>query len=232
MERLGALVAALSLAACADIMGFEEGQPAPPAQADSASSVASSSHSTAASGGQGGAGGEAAQGGIGGAGGMPETRIAFVSGSAIAIDPQSGLEALDEFCMAEAAAHFPNKEFVAWVSRNAPGAPHIDAKDRIIDAEWYRPDGVRIAASKSDLLDGTLEKPINVKANGNALGTEAVWTGTLASGNSAPYDCEGWLANGPTSSATLGSSGETDGDWTHASGGPCTQSHHIYCFEE
>src|SRR5262245_8081602 len=128
MERLGALVAALSLAACADIMGFEEGQPAPPALAGSASSAATSSQSTAASGGQGGAGGEPAPFGGGGAGGMPETRIAFVSASPVAIDSESGIAALDAFCMTEAAAHFPNKQFVAWASRNAPGAPHIDAK--------------------------------------------------------------------------------------------------------
>lgn len=230
MERLGALVAALSLAACADIMGFEEGQPQPEAEAASASTVASSSQSTAASGGQGGAGGEVDSAGAGGAP-LP-TRIAFVSASPIAINPQLGMEALDQFCMSQAADDFPNTQFVAWLSVHAPGAPHVNAQDRIINAEWYRPDGLRIAQSKTDLLDSQLDNPINVKADGNPLGTEAVWTGTQESGNDSPYDCEGWLSDDATSSATLGSSGEKDGDWSHAVVGDCNASHHVYCFEE
>ena len=234
MERWGALVAALLVAACSDFMGFDKGKPAPPGEAGS-SSVASSSESTAASGGAGGgSGGEPGTAGAGGAA-TPVTRIAFVSAAPTAISPQSGMDAFDAFCMMQAMDDFPpGKQFVAWVSRSAAGAGHVNAKDRIIEAEWYRPDGVLIASSKDDLLDSTLAIEINVKADGNPLGSSVtVWTGTLEGGNDSNQDCSGWLSNDPsTSSATLGASGQKDKDWTHYLVGECNESHHVYCFEE
>ena len=234
MERFGALVATLSLAACADILGFEEGQSPPPNEA--ASSSASSSQSAASGGGFGGQGGEGGEPGAAGSAGAatPVTRIAFVSASPIAVNPESGMAAFDEFCMTQAAAHFPTKQFVAWVSRNGgPGVQHVDAQDRIVDAEWYRPDGVLIADDKNDLLDGTLDNPINVKANSESIGAVVVWTGTLEGGNDSTHDCNNWLTTDPaTSSAMLGVSNATDKDWTHHLVGECNESHHVYCFEE
>ena len=78
-----------------------------------------------------------------------------------------GPEGADAICAGEAAAAGIDGEFKAWLS--VTGTP---VGDRLTQSTvpYVLPDGTRIADDWNDLVDGSIQAPINVDAMGRARG--------------------------------------------------------------
>lgn len=132
-------------------------------------------------------------------------------------DAQSltGVSAADAICQARAryAGYTNAASFKAWVSYS-----FTSVTSRVFyNGPWYRPDGILIGTSKTDLTDYTIGAPLyqtelGTYATGNAE-TGSVWTGTYAYGsyNSGGY-CNSWLAN-TSYSAVVGRFDVADYRW-------------------
>ena len=130
--------------------------------------------------------------------------------------------------------------YVAWLSSSSK-----DAKGKINDGKYVRIDGVKIADSKSDLLDGTLDAAIEITEYGTGLEGDAqvpnVYTGTASDGSvivgSNGYStCGDWNSESSEDYAGVGILSETSGDWTNSFEGDCdyfsnVENAHLYCFE-
>ena len=116
---------------------------------------------------------------------------------------------------------------MAWLSTGT-----VDAKDRLTEPEgaFVRTDGAVIANSVSDLVDGTLDNPINLDEDG-ALHETPARTGTRADGTATGSDCSGWTSNEGSFVSTFGLPGETDESWTNEAVDTCGGLSTFYCFE-
>ena len=130
----------------------------------------------------------------------PTARIVFASGTTGNGDLGSwpgaggagGLEAGDAICRSEAiAAGLPLAgSFKAWLSSST-----VAARDRFgFDGPWYRVDGVRVAASIADMVDGFLDAPIQMTATGAELDRDSVWTGSNPDGTDSGSNCGDWIS--------------------------------------
>lgn len=141
-----------------------------------------------------------------------------------------GLSGADAKCQERAAAAGLGGSWTAWLSSST-----VDAKDRVVDAEYRRLDGALVALDKADLLDGAIIDNITV----NELGGNSypnVWTGTRADGTgNGDFNCGDW-----TDVFEVGSYGKNDfppNNWTEWHTGvdrtPCSTANlRLYCFEK
>jgi hypothetical protein len=143
----------------------------------------------------------------------------------------SGLAAGDAICQhlaADAGLDEPDG-FKAWLSDGA-----TDAIDRFTyDGPWIRVDGVRIADSLADLVDGELFSALNVKEDGKYLGNYRAWTGTSTSGVATGDHCDGWTSADGLDEGTQGIVNDSSEDWTEGSASSCSNSgQRLYCFSQ
>lgn len=185
-------------------------------------------------GGGGGGGGSASGGagpGGGGAGGCADTTRYYVWITATPVAVGTGLGPLDDSCKAESMAYCGGKNTRAWLSLQ--GQMIIDARDRIADAAYYRPDGTLVANNRTDLLDGSILATLNMTATGMVLPASPglrTWTGTAQNGTGTGIDCGGWT--NLTAQATTGLPSSQAGEWTADSPTMgCTGMGHLYCFQ-
>jgi len=143
-----------------------------------------------------------------------------------------GLTGADDKCNAEAQAANPPLPgtYVAWVSD-----PSIDAPDRgIADAPYRRTDGTLVTDDLNDLLNGSIDAPINHDQDGVQLTGPAVevWTGTRANGNSTDVDCLSWSTNDGSFQGTRGDYTKSNNqEWTNGGAGDCSLPKRLYCFQ-
>lgn len=142
----------------------------------------------------------------------------------------SGLQEADVFCNLEAAAAGLAGTYAAFLSTDS-----VDARDRIPDGQYVRPDGGVVAGSKADLLDGTLLSSANVGADGLVSTYGPTWTGTGSNGEcshsvSGTCDtCGNWtLSSGPR--GTVGENYRTNVYWTERAWHSCDRTNGVYCF--
>jgi hypothetical protein len=144
---------------------------------------------------------------------------------------QTGLAAGDAICRnLAAAAHLPSPQsFVAWLSDGA-----TDAVDRLtISAPFKRIDGLTVASSKADLVDGATSVSINQDEHGvyGVTISAFTWTGTDADGTGATTNCGGWTSSDPGGDGQVGSSAlERFFGWTDEGGQGCGLQRTLYCF--
>jgi len=96
---------------------------------------------------------------------------------------------------------------------------------------WVRLDGVLVAQSKTDLLDGEIFGPINQDEYGTYLGSASVLTGTDSSGAWTAQDCDGWTSALSTEVGTTGRANSVT-RWTDARGNPCDDWVRLICLSE
>ncbi|MCC6600313.1 MAG: DUF1554 domain-containing protein [Crocinitomicaceae bacterium] len=149
----------------------------------------------------------------------------------------TGLAAGDRICKYDTnnPAGAGNGNWTAFLSTTT-----LNAKDRIIDAEYQRPGGVVIANNKADLTDGTLDNPIIDSP------VKLIYTGSDASGVHHPSpsptaDCSGWTSSANLGvNASIGKATQANSEWavyTYNYG--CTGTSiseggnklYLYCFE-
>jgi hypothetical protein len=138
-----------------------------------------------------------------------------------------GLAGGDAICQARADAATLGGTWRAWLSTST-----LDARDRIVGAQYRLVDGTTvIASSLNDLLDGTLTNNIDHDENG-ALAIPNVWTGTRGDGTAAASTCGDW-----TTETATGTYGENDLPtasmvWSEQSTSLCgSNSLRLYCIE-
>ncbi len=171
-------------------------------------------------------------------------RVAFVTstlgrgnlGSWIDAAGASGLAAGDAICRAHAARGGLARaaSFKAWLSTS-----NTHAKDRFEwEGPWYRPDGVRIAVSMPDLLDGEIEAPLQIDEAGKPTGYSVVWTGTTPAGEyqATPVtdSCNDWTSASSGNGAARGLPISAMSDWTAdvTSSAGCSSNLRLFCFAD
>jgi hypothetical protein len=135
-----------------------------------------------------------------------------------------------------------------------PGSYHafvsfttVDARDRITEGPYSLPDGTRVADSKADLLDATIQHAINLDESRNAISSfgEEAWTGSSPDGTlyaGQPYgpsnDCNNWTTSSSdfmSFDAVAGGVGATDASWVTQYPGAwywCSDMKRVYCFQQ
>ena len=155
----------------------------------------------------------------------------FVTGQSY--DGDIGLVGADAACSVAASDAGLPGNWTAWLSDST-----TDAVDRIFDAGtgYQLVDGTVIADSLADLLDGTLDAPIMVMENGDAIpgGALAVWTKTDADGTKGDGgSCDDWTLADDSQVGRIGLADQTDETWTNSGGGqPCDVFNRLYCFAD
>jgi len=154
----------------------------------------------------------------------------------------SGITAADQICQARAryAGYTNAASFRAWASYS-----FTSATSRIVyNGPWYRQDGIQIATSEGDLIDGKLMSPLYLTEASTYLPGSAeagsVWTGTTAGGSyySSSYNCSSWSSTG--SSSIIGRHDISDFRWSAIgssssvpSANSCTATdYRLYCLED
>jgi hypothetical protein len=157
---------------------------------------------------------------------------AVVQGSQIDATGIGVLPAADMVCNNYAMDAMLSGTYVAWLSTTAD-----NAASRVVDAPYYRTDGVQVAAGLSELLSSSsspLLAPIdrNERAGQVGAGTP-VWTGTNASGDlNTTAHCTDWTgAGGRSDDGAFGAVGALDGAWTNADTMLCSGTASLYCFQ-
>ncbi len=155
----------------------------------------------------------------------------------------AGAAAADERC--QVLGQDLGGTWLAWISDDQIDPPNVRFTQRPVP--YWLLDETVIATSFDDLVDGTIEAPIEVTENGDSLfalnpGAAAfpVWTATDPSGGATPEDCSDWTLAADEQSGRVGLVGDLaalnlpDSAWTSA---PilrnCTADGvRLYCFEQ
>jgi hypothetical protein len=171
---------------------------------------------------------------------LKDSKMVFVSSSTGSGDlsswadanGQSGFLAGEQICQTLASkAGLKNAEkFTPWLS---------DSTDVAVnrlqgEGPWARSDGMVIATTKADLLDGFIITSIVQTEQGNYISDDA-WTGTSPSGrckDCALMTCDNWSSASPNQSAIVGSTHDTNNEWTDTgTTRACGRERHLFCFE-
>lgn len=168
-------------------------------------------------------------------------RLVFVSSSKHDGAWLGGIFDIDELCQALADQHGYPGVFFAWNSV-AMNSPSVDFEQ---DGRYVRADGMVVADSYVELVDGTLDHPINVTESG-AVATkpaeqawcpgidDAVWSGTTPGGEYAGEPtCGGWMTAGPLAKGWIGRMNATDGAWSQVDCQmACNVALPVYCVQQ
>lgn len=100
--------------------------------------------------------------------------------------------------------------------------------------------GTQIADNWTDLVDGSLDAPINRSETGALigtgspnLGTNFVWTGTSSAGGGfGGFNCNDWTSTSDRVSIQGGDTSLRDGNWSTQWGVICSISGRLYCFQQ
>jgi len=143
----------------------------------------------------------------------------------------AGTVAADAVCQARArfAGYANSQSFKALLLNTLSATSRITT-----NGPWARPDGVTIATSRTELLDGRLSAPLYLtETNAYLTGTSdtgAVWTGSNAVGSATFVYCSQW-----TTTSLTGTSGRfdlADGRWLSAIQSSCVELQRLYCIED
>ena len=146
-----------------------------------------------------------------------------------------GLAGADNICQTRANGAGLTGNYKAWVSSSS-----LSAATRMLqfNGEYRLINGTKIADNWADLVDGSLDHPINVTENGITIpGTIPVYTGTNTNGTTdGSNTCSDWNSAGSTTWVRGGNGGVANGEWTFwvfagCEGGWGT-GWKLYCFEQ
>jgi hypothetical protein len=160
-------------------------------------------------------------------GSAPCSHVVFVTSETFKGNDLADLAGADAKCNAAAAAatnpSVRGGKFKAWLSTTATSA--ADRLAHHADA-YTKPSGEVVAKSWSDLVDGSIDAPIDEDENGKKV-TGKVWTGSTGAGEKGPKQCDEWGPSGHFGRA--GSIGQKDARWTSSTDEPCRCTLRLYC---
>ena len=134
----------------------------------------------------------------------------------------------DNICQKKAQAAGLTGKYKAWLSTTSS-----PAKDRIPDAKYVKATdtSITIANNKNDLLDGTINTPLEYDEYGNKITDEGVWTGTGMRGNYKSGSCMNWTNGTSNVYGRSGLANKTQTNWTDTVNAQCNSKQHLYCFQ-
>jgi hypothetical protein len=158
-----------------------------------------------------------------------------------------GLQGADAKCQAAAfSAGLPGL-FLAWLSTSPGpivGQPESGPLHRFTRhaVPYVRTDGIKVADHFGDLVDGTLDQPIDVTEFGTQLlfAGDLAWSSTIANGAPVGTDgrgtCENWTTDAPLATAAfLGDFISNNFAWSApglSTFESCAQRNRLYCVEQ
>jgi len=176
-----------------------------------------------------------------------ETRKVFVTSGAFTGN-LGGLDGADARCQSAADKAGLGGSYLAWLSTTSGpivGQPASGPLHRFVrhHVPYVRPDGVRVADHFGDLVDGTLDNPINVDEFGATVFSDTgAWSSTVANGapvgigNPAQNTCNNWTTDDVLATASFTASiGAVDFSWSApgiSSGVQCVQRYRLICVEQ
>jgi hypothetical protein len=177
---------------------------------------------------QGGQGGEGGEGGGGGATGMNRVFVTSTKHDGML----GGLVGGDAFCQELADGEGLGGTWMAWLGDGTDGPA---TRFNQSTTPYRLVSGETVAQDWADLIDGTIEVPLNHDETGEELPSSddmIVFTAVFhTGGNPTPVNCMGWTDASdnlvPTGLATA-----TDTGWTVTAPHLCSETHHFYCFEQ
>lgn len=177
------------------------------------------------------------------------SKIVFVTANTYS-GALGGLAGADEKCQTAADDVGLNGIFLAWLSTwPGPilGTPSVDPQSRFIrhNVPYKLPNGTKVADHYADLVDGTIDAPIDRTESGTQLfsigAAVLFWSSTSANGKgvTASKDkatCENWTTDAMfTTALYLGNIASTGFGWS-ASGmsvyESCGMPHHLLCVQQ
>lgn len=174
---------------------------------------------------------------------LPNGTLVFTTSKLFRGGLLDGVAGADATCASQAAAAGLPGEFKAWLS----DIEH-DAADRLTHSTkpYVLVNGTIIANSWVELLQFDLQHAIDRDEHGTELAMDIpyVWTGTRIDGRAYPWTPGGTTTSNPRLDCTLWSSidggvgivglwSATNMTWTDTSSGHvCTESAHLYCFQQ
>ena len=165
----------------------------------------------------------------------------------------------DDVCQSLANGAGLGGSFKAWISGrvdtgDGPLFHGVDDRFTMASEPYCLVDDTIVADDWSDLTDGSLDNPIDLDEYGAAVGMEVrVWTNTTTSGAASDNSTQcaqgigpddtgiwSWSCGSPSWSpgdcanqaGRFGIATSTGGDWTASSFTSCSNSFHLYCFEQ
>jgi len=164
------------------------------------------------------------------------SKVVFATSAAFQGD-LGGVAGADALCQAAASNAGLSGTFLAWISSNAANDPESRFAQSL--GPYVLVDDTILADNWSDLTDGSLDAPIDLDEFGSPR-SGTVWTGTASDGtvvlggSQAGSACLGWTTNvgGFTEVGLVGSTSESDFNWTANGSGACIFSNGLYCFEQ
>jgi cysteine-rich repeat protein len=168
---------------------------------------------------------------------ISENKRAFIS-SMLYDGNLGGLMGADAKCQALAdAANLPGT-YMAWIATNE-GSP--SSRFTQSSTPYVRVDNTQIAPNWAGLIDGTLDAALNLTETGAMApvgntscaggGHPTVWSATSANGGYQGSSCANFTSTG--GSGLWGEANMTNGSWSSwCSGGICTWTSAIYCFQQ
>ncbi len=163
-------------------------------------------------------------------GGNPKERLVF------ALQVPDGnlgkVTGADTFCT-KAKTFGIRGNYLAWIADTDPSTDPESRFERS-PVPYVMVDGSRISDNWDDLVDGTIDNPINLNSLGTNIGSLPVYTNVDDDGTQggAPSNisCGGW--QNTTQAALVGDTAQTDASWTLDRTDVCNVPGVIYCFEQ
>jgi cysteine-rich repeat protein len=144
-----------------------------------------------------------------------------------------GLAGGDAKCQSLATAAALPGQYKAWLSNNTNTPQSRFTKST---TGYALTNGLEVAQTWADLVDGTIDTPININQSKTMVGQADVWTGTDENGQSLEEDCSGWTAGGGL--GVIGYEGRnnaTNSSWTVTglfNASNCSTMQRLYCFQQ
>jgi len=143
-----------------------------------------------------------------------------------------GLAGADDKCntLAMEAGLANAGNFMAWLS-SAEGSP--SSRMTKYEEPYLLLDGESIvAASWSELTDGSVDSAINVDETSALQPGKRAWTGTTASGAASSPTCKDWTSEIKEDGGLQGSSSSVDVEWSSKAAASCFTSGRRICVEQ
>ncbi len=145
-----------------------------------------------------------------------------------------GLTGADDTCQGIAEKTGLGGTWMAWLSDDTVGPA-----DRFITKGGNRPyvllNMMKIADDWADLVDGSLDTQLNrTEMNTAGAGSNSVWTNTGVDGHpsSTMNTCVKWTDGTGSPNGNYGERNQSDMRWTNKGANSCSNTFHIYCFEQ
>lgn len=153
------------------------------------------------------------------------TCTVFVT-SATSTGNLGGLDGADETCNMLACNAGLSGTYAAWLSTG-----DVDAKDRIVDAEYVLVNGTVVANDLADLIDASLDNTIRRDENGVERFGFEVWTGAESDGTAHAGTCNDWTSGDNAHNGRIGNTNSGNSGWTSLGNTACGVGQRLYCFQ-